>query len=1005
VLVFDPPGGKNPRRAIYSDYCRRPESPKEWWNAYKEAEKLIIETVLAYGGTTVTMKKPVGEADDIIAALAPRLDCTIWSSDADLLAYGLCYSRGEFNPGINKFMGLEPKDIPIFKSLVGDTSDGLPGAKGFGPTAFMDMVKKFGIDSISDMRDMLEERTLVEDLEPLVAEFKPFQKVIDNAETVYACYDCIKPIHPGYGNLEWTSRFPKGNGILPEHDLKVTLVTQSNYYEVVEKLPKLISDSEYLAFDVETDVCQASRDWSLANKTDRDKQPPIDIVGSELAGFSLTTGRNHNEVFYFSIDHADTDNITLGQAKIVLSILDEKKYLVVQNCAFELVVVRNHFELPYNKGWLPNVVDTKILAGFIDEYQEVSLKPMTMRYLGYKQTTYEEVLGDKSGMRELTGQEVLNYGCDDSIVTGSLFSLFRLQMAYEDTWQSYLNVDQIPQYVYAESFLNGIKFDLKKLKELDAANVEKLANYMCAIEDTLATLEWEEVIEDEEDTKVTFEDLLALKNGGAVKEIPEVRKVKHRWPGCEFVPAEKITVKEIKRLYQIYSGDELITNLRSVPKVIELLREMEEETFAVALEEGLVNGLVEPYFKPKAEINLRSYVQLGKLLYETLQLPVRVRNKLTDQQREKGQSQGNPGTDETAIVHSIIYDVEGKPLIKELLENIIEAKSALTEESLFFRPYKTLPHWKDSMVHSHPGQSKTKSGRAAPSRPNLSQQPKESELRKVVVSEEDHVVVSLDMNSQELVHIAERSQDTNMVACYEGDNRKDIHGLTGLAIYNLDHDPISYEQFMAAIKDKGDPLHSSCKKIRSKPAKVTNFLSAYGGTFSSLALKLRIPEEAAKKMMEARDEMFPGEVKWKQETMDKLREDGYAVESCGRRRHLLLNGDWRDEHELRSGLNHLIQGSSASQIKLVLKKVYQENLLEKYRAFFLFSVHDEVVFSCYKGDVVNFLKEMHIIMKQQYCDFKLQFGSSIAIGPSFGELTEVGDFVDEEKINKLLETL
>ena len=138
--------------------------------------------------------------------------------------------------------------------------------------------------------------------------------------------------------------------------------------------------------------------------------------------------------------------------------------------------------------------------------------------------------------------------------------------------------------------------------------------------------------------------------------------------------------------------------------------------------------------------------------------------------------------------------------------------------------------------------------------------------------------------------------------------------------------------------------------------------------------------------------------------MEEMRKTGFSVEPMGRRRHLVLDGSWKDNHTLRGGLNHIIQGGAGSQIKCNLSKMWKEKLTEGYTypIYFLFSVHDEVVLAIHKEDMIDAIKRLHPAMTQQYANFALQFESSIAIGKNFGELTELGTKIDEEKIKALL---
>ena len=113
------------------------------------------------------------EADDILGTLAAacearRDDCFLATGDRDSLqlvsetttvllatsAMGRSKTETMDLEAIHEKYGIEPKQLIEVKSLMGDTSDNIPGVKGIGEKTAMTLVKNFGtLDSVYDHLD------------------------------------------------------------------------------------------------------------------------------------------------------------------------------------------------------------------------------------------------------------------------------------------------------------------------------------------------------------------------------------------------------------------------------------------------------------------------------------------------------------------------------------------------------------------------------------------------------------------------------------------------------------------------------------------------------------------------------------------------------------------------------------------------------------------------------------------------------------------------------------
>lgn len=991
VLVKDGKNNKALRQKFLSNYKKRPEKPVEFLQEVQKLTTMFEEMLWSYGGISVV--KDGFEADDLIAAIASATDVIIWSKDGDLLAAGDWFWGGELNP-TGKFMDVRKDRILAYKSLIGDPSDKIPGAKGFGEAAFRDMIVKYDDDVLDDILDMLKNRTLSE-LEDFVDDFKPFRKILDNKASTYASYDCARFYHPGYSGLRWEARFPSPNGDLGKWARDEKLVTK----EVITSsgfMDDLIRDLHegpvnIRGFDIETWMDEESLDWCKRN-TSKTGKTKLDIVGCYMAGFSLTCGENNEKVYYFPVDHHNTDNISLEDMTMVLDMLPEDVVTMIHNVGYELPVVRLNCELRFDRGWLPNARCSQIMKSYVDENTELNLKYCTKQYLKYDQVSYDDVVGvptgkkDKKGneiyhyrqMCELTGEEVLSYGTDDAVATMAVGNLFDLIMRYEGTMDAFEACELLPAYLFAESQINGMLMDFDRLDELHKESSAKYHEIYDRITTYLGKLTW---------------------LSGDLKKDKEATK--HYWEGCKFVPITSPTSTEIKRLFFETTGIELKTRLQRLYKIGELMTEAGYPHLGDCFQEGdtnlkAFNKECESMFVPNPQINLKSSPQLTELFYTALGLPVRKHNKITDKMRKDDpeRRKGNASTDEDATKLAIAYDCKDKPELEAFLRDILAAKEERTAESFYYIPYPKTPNPKTGYTHYNPGQSRTTSRRQAPSGPNIGQVSKKSPIREAYVpSAEDRAWVSLDLEGQELKLTAHRSQCAAMLACYpQKGEAKDLHAVTGVEVAKLTHNlHTTYDEL---VKNKEEGLF---KKSRDG-AKAVNFGDIYGQTKYGLALKLIIKEKDAQKIIEAKEKAFPGVVKWKKERGAFHEKYKYATTMLGARKHLTLDNTWKDDTKLRSAINFEIQSPAAEQVKLILAEFWRSEFFERYDACFIFPVHDEVNFDCTIKDLPMAVAEAHQIMTMQYADMSVPITSSIEIGPSFGQLTNIGNTFDKEKL-------
>jgi DNA polymerase I-like protein with 3'-5' exonuclease and polymerase domains len=282
------------------------------------------------------------------------------------------------------------------------------------------------------------------------------------------------------------------------------------------------------------------------------------------------------------------------------------------------------------------------------------------------------------------------------------------------------------------------------------------------------------------------------------------------------------------------------------------------------------------------------------------------------------------------------------------------------------------------------------------------------------------VVVSMDFNAQELRNIGHQSQDENLVACYVGDNKKDMHSITGHAILKAlkpdEYGSMEYDEFAGYVKQadldkefKKSPLGQVIKDFRAR-GKKTNFTTEYGAMAPKLAATMLVTEEEAQMFIDAREAAFPRVAEWKTEVIAEAHAKGFVTTMLGARRHLrnaLRSGDRFEASKAeRQAVNFKVQGSCGEQTKLAEGRMWDAGIFFKYDAVCLGPIHDEVVASVVVDEnFKSFIREMHACMVAQYADMSIPIVSSISFGPNFGVQFEIGEEPTDEAIEAGLAAL
>ena len=318
--------------------------------------------------------------------------------------------------------------------------------------------------------------------------------------------------------------------------------------------------------------------------------------------------------------------------------------------------------------------------------------------------------------------------------------------------------------------------------------------------------------------------------------------------------------------------------------------------------------------------NINSPVQLGKILFEELNLPAPVKYG-----KGKTISTAADVLEGLAAEHAIAQKVLDYRQLAKLKGTYIDALPELIDP-------------RTGRLHTTFNQAGAATGRLSSSNPNLQNIPIRTELgreiRAAFVPREGWKLVVSDYSQIELRLLAHMSHDSVLVEAFR--NGEDIHTRTAAEVFRV------------------PPLMVTSDMRRS--AKAVNFGIVYGQTPFGLATSLGIDRKEAEEYIRTYFELHAGVRKFIQETIAGVRKSGFAATLFGRKRPIpdmhSRNPNARSFAE-RTAVNTPLQGTAADLIKLAMIRIDSLILREKLEARMLLQVHDELVLEAPPAEAEN----------------------------------------------------
>lgn len=310
------------------------------------------------------------------------------------------------------------------------------------------------------------------------------------------------------------------------------------------------------------------------------------------------------------------------------------------------------------------------------------------------------------------------------------------------------------------------------------------------------------------------------------------------------------------------------------------------------------------------EFSINSTKQLGRILYEKLQLPVLRKTKTgasTDAETLQKLRFASPIIDKILAYRT--YSKLNSTYVVGMLSQIAD----------------------DGRIHTFFNQMLTATGRLSSAEPNLQNIPVKTELgremRRFFVAKEGFVLCDADYSQIELRLLAHMSGDENLIRFFcEG---RDIHTKTAAEIFGVSEEEVTPEM--------------------RKSAKAVNFGIVYGIGEYSLSQDIGVSMREAKEYIQNYFSLFPGIKTYLEGSKARAYETGFAQTLFGRRR--VISELSSPKKTLRSfgervAMNAPIQGTAADIIKIAMVGVDKRLEAEGMESRLVLQVHDELILEC-----------------------------------------------------------
>jgi len=409
VVIFDAKG-KTFRHDLYPEYkAHRPPMPDDLVTQIKPLHEII-----AAMGLPLLIIEGV-EADDVIATLAKqageqKIDTVISTCDKDLaqlvnehvtLINTMSKTTLDIEGVKNKF-GVTPQQIVDYLTLIGDTSDNIPGVSKVGPKTAVKWLQQYNcLEEIIKHAQEIPGK-VGENLQQVINNLPSFKKLI----TV----DFDVPV-----NLSKLTTQPKDKNKLIK--LFKELEFKGLLAEILSEENNILQKTKYKTILTEQDFNDLLKTFQQNNLIALDiETTDLNYMNAEVVGLSFAVKMHESYYLPVAHDYANAPkqlNREAALKKLKSLLEDANKLKVGHNLKYDKEVLAN-----YDIDLQGVIFDTMLESYILDNTtSRHNLDALALKYLGHKNISYEEVAGKGAKQipfNQVSIEQAANYAAEDA---------------------------------------------------------------------------------------------------------------------------------------------------------------------------------------------------------------------------------------------------------------------------------------------------------------------------------------------------------------------------------------------------------------------------------------------------------------------------------------------------------------------------------------------------------------------------------------------------------------